>query len=213
MALRPAGPVAARAVTPPTAAVVHRGDVEIYSLAELKKFERVTEIIGTLTISVSGPKVALPNLIRVQGQLNLGSDHELALNKLKTVTEGFTVAGSPTLSRISVPKLETVGSIAVSSASYPLPKLQTLDLPSLTSAGVFSMAASGLRAINAPKLRSVSDLAVHENPQLTSLDLSGLRSVEFRFEVTRNPKVPATALKKLVKQLRDAGVDAAKLIT
>ena len=58
MALRTVGSDAARAVTPPTAAVVHRGDVEIYSLAELKKFQKVTEIIGNLTISLSGPKVA-----------------------------------------------------------------------------------------------------------------------------------------------------------
>lgn len=204
-------PQTAAPVKPP-ATKVFRGNLEIWSEQDLKQLEGVTHVTGNLTVQTQGKKLSLPHLVQVDGELNLGNDAAIELKALKRVGGGLSFAGSPKLARISLPQLEVAkGGVNVSSASYPLPKLKVLELPRLREAGIFMTQSSGLAKLSLPNLRKIESMQVSDHPSLSAIDLPLLKSVEQRFSLNGNPKLPEAARRQLSADLAARGVDASRL--
>jgi len=211
MRTKPPAPTRSDEVKQPSggAPVVLRGPLEITDPSQLAKLEKVTHFVGDLTLHLRGFKqpVKLPNLMHVDGNLQIANDTEVELANLKTVTQGLSFAGDMTLSRVALPKLETAGGIEIGSASYPLPRLKSLELPVLREVGQLSTAGTGLKGLSFPKLQKVSSLRIHDTPSLRSLKMPSMRAVDSWFQITNNPGVPAKDLRALRRQLLAAGVD------
>jgi hypothetical protein len=191
--------------------VVFRGNLDIYNEADLAKLKGVTHIIGDVTVQVPG-KLSLPALVKVEGNLNLGSDGTIELANLKAVTGSLSFAGGTTTS-IKLPALEIAKEgIGVSSMSYPLPKLKTLELPRLRETKMFMTQASGLKAISLPALKKIGTLQISDTPSITTIALPKLQTVDFYFSVNQNPKMTTKTMGELAKALTAQGVDKSKLM-
>jgi hypothetical protein len=190
--------------------VVFRGNLEIYNEADLAKLKGVTHVIGNVTVQVPG-KLSLPALVKVEGSLNLGSDSSIELANLKAVTGSLSFAGGPTTS-IKLPALEVAKEgIGISSMSYPLPKLTTLELPRLRETAMFMTQASGLKTLALPALKKVGQLQISDTKTLTSISLPALKTVDFYFSVNQNPKMTTKTMSELAKAVIAQGVDKSKV--